>query len=107
MRSTFFVLLAMLWAGAALANPFLVCDEPDGATPEWYELDGLDWLMDQYPAEPDGTMRIDLVDTPPGVPHTVRARACNIWGCSDWSASLNFTRATEACGVPMGLRIEE
>ena len=107
MKTILFACFFVLISCAVLANPFLVCDEPAGAAPEWYELEGLDWLMGQHPAEPDGTMRIDLVDTPPGVQYTVRARACNIWGCSGWSASLNFTRATEACGIPAGLRIEE
>jgi len=85
----------VLWPATADANPFLVCDPPTtGGEVGWYELTGLDYLdpAAQYPPETDGSLKVDMVVTPTGIEYTVRAKACNVWGCSVLSDPFIFTR---------------
>ena len=81
----------------AHASPFLVCDPPaEGGTVEWYEIEG-----SHLPAETKHPtpLHVDMAGTP-AADYTVRARACNVWGCSEWSDSLDFTRPAAWSGAP-------
>ena len=100
MRALLASLVTLVFVFSALvagANPFLVCDAPTtGGTVEYYELDGLPWLTGTYPPEPDQSLKVDMIDTPVDTPYTVRARACNVWGCSIDSDPFTFTRTDSA-----------
>lgn len=52
-------------SSTCLATPFLVCDQPAaGSTiPTFYKLTGPAWIPASVPAEPDGTIRVDVVSS--------------------------------------------
>jgi len=87
-------ILFVLWLRLADAQPYLVCDPPTTGGPvEYYTLSGLPWLTGQYLPQLDGSMRVDMSATPEGTEYTVRATACNVWGCSIESDPFTFTRS--------------
>jgi len=92
------------FATAAIAGPFLVSDPPllpSGV--QYYEIykDGV-LIADNVQAQPDGSLRFDLIGTAPGI-YTFKATACNdIWGCSDFSDPC---QSPAAALQPNGLRM--
>ena len=107
MRALLVIFVTLVLASTPLvvsANPFLVCDAPtSGGVVEYYELDGLPWLTGTYAPEPDQSLKVDMIDTPVDTPYTVRARACNVWGCSIDSDPFSFTRSDVSKPGVLGL----
>ena len=81
----------LIWAGSAIGSPYLVADKGGGGEPEWYEFEGLPLTPTRVPAQADGNLKVDLVNLAPGS-YTVRARAGNLWGVSEYSLPFSFTR---------------
>ena len=96
----FLTLMALLVPVLAFANPFLVCDPQDGVT--MYDMETNGTVTEDFTAEPDGSAKIDLAGLADGE-YTVRLRAKNEWGVSNWSDPLAFTKAVPM--APMGLRV--
>jgi len=93
-------LAALLIPALALGNPFLVCDPQTGVT--MYDMETNGTVTEDFTAEPDGSAKIDLAGLANG-DYTVRLRAKNEWGVSDWSLPLDFTKAVP--GAPSRLRV--
>ncbi len=86
--------LLLLMIGMADAAPFLVCDAEPNVDSCVVEVDGVEFPT-PYP------LHYDLAGIATGN-HTVRARFVNaLWGASEWSDPLDFTRPS--LGVPSGL----
>jgi len=105
MRSLFYsvlglLALALLFPALAFGNPFLVCDPQAGAEQYVLEINGTDGAI--FTAQPDGSMKYDLAGLADGT-YTVRAKAGNIWGWSEYSLPFEFTKAVP--GAPSGLRV--
>ena len=105
-KITFLVIIVSMailaFTALADASPFLICDPPPQgeAAVEYYKITGL------APFIPDDTklsspLRVDLAALPEGN-YTTAAIACNMWGCSEPSDTLNFTRppALSSPGTP-------
>ena len=89
-------LLVYLMARSVFGSPFLVCDDPtEGGTPTCYHLEGLGAEV----VETEAPLHHDVESLADGV-HTVRARACNWRGCSDWSDPYTFTLEPAPSGKP-------
>ena len=73
-----------LFSSRALGAPFLVCNSQSGVTR--YELTGPAWIPASSPAQPDGSMRLDVANALVG-DNPLTVKACNMWGCS---AAVNF-----------------
>lgn len=82
------------------AAPFLVCDPNPGATKIILEINTVE--IPEFPAETDGSLRHDLAGLAEG-PFTIRAKAGNVWGWSDWSLPLADTKAIP--NASSGLRV--
>ena len=97
---TLIYLIILLSPVTVLASPFLVCDPQAGV--ETYEvyMDGV-LLASDIAAQPDGSLRYDLVDVTPGQ-YNFTARACDVWRCSDPS---NPYQSPAGVSVPSGLRM--
>jgi len=79
------ILAIFMFAGTALAAPFLVCDVPDPAQQVVSYIIYQDGVEVGTPAaEPDGSLKMDLQDITPGV-YEWTARAVNAWGQSEVS----------------------
>ena len=96
----FLTLMALLVPVLAFANPFLVCDPQDGIT--MYDMETNGTVTEDFTAEPDGSAKVDLAGLADGE-YTVRLRAKNEWGVSNWSDPLAFTKAVPT--VPTGLHV--
>jgi hypothetical protein len=86
------VVLAMT-ATVSWANPFCDCTKGTGGIPTAYNIEGLGAFMSvttDIPAQSDGNFRLDLATLPQGS-YTVRVRAKNLMGVSEWSDPLAFT----------------
>ena len=92
-------ILLLLIPATGSAEPFLTCDDDPSVTSYVMELDGV-----VYPDSPavTGHAWIDMQAVPDG-DHTVRLRAKNVWGTSDYSLPLVFTKRVP--GVPTGKRL--
>lgn len=102
MKKLFWVIFTV-WIAAffltleAWANPFIVCDPQTGVT--HYKVTGATWVVSPVTAEPDGSIKMDIVSAPVGTSN-LNFSACrqdDIWGeqCSV-TAPFSFTRP----GVP-------
>jgi hypothetical protein len=85
--------LVLFMATIAQAAPFLVCDPQAGVTS--YKLTGPAWLPVTAPAQPDGSIHLDLTGATVGS-SSITLRACIIdpvWGeaCSA-ATPFTFTR---------------
>lgn len=78
-----------MWT-TAQANPFLICEPQENTDSFELEMDG-----NPVPAVAEDTgnglvrIHFDLVGIAEGS-HTVRLRAINIWGVSEWSVPFVF-----------------
>ena len=89
------------------ATPFLVCDPQAGVT--HYRLTGPSWVPAQVPAQPDGSIRMDVSGANVGS-NSLTVRACktdDIWGelCSD-AVPFDFIRPSGAAN-PANLRLSK
>lgn len=96
-----FVLIPSLGWGA----PFLVCDPQAGVTT--YKLTGPAWVPATVPAQPDGSIKMDVSAATVGE-NALQVAACAIdpvWGevCSD-NSPFSFTRPTTPA-LPATLRL--
>jgi len=90
MKRLFFLLLLLL-PSLVFASPFLICDPNPGAEKVILEINGVE--IPEFPAEVDGSLRYDLVGLAEGA-FTIRAKAGNVWGWTEWSDPLSDTKAT-------------
>ncbi len=96
MKKIVFAIVAVtaliLWLAVAYssASPYCVCEKGVGGLPTSYEFDGLPLTPVVVPAQVDGNFKIDLVNLPGGI-FTIRVRAINDRGVSDWSDPFTFT----------------
>jgi hypothetical protein len=86
-------LVFVLAATAAVAAPFLVCDQQAGV--EFYTITGPGWVPATVPAQADGSIRMDVSAAGEGA-NTLSVKACRqdpTWGalCSD-ASPFEFTR---------------
>ena len=72
------------------AAPFCDCTKGAGGTPTSYEFSGLPLTPTTVPAQADGNFRIDLVNLAGGT-YTIRVRAINSRGVSEWSDPFQFS----------------
>ncbi|MCK5602240.1 hypothetical protein KAR91_10235 [Candidatus Pacearchaeota archaeon] len=106
MKELLFVLVFALAfsVSAVFAAPFLVCDPQAGVISYELEINGT--LAAGLSAEPDGSIRYNLVGLADG-PYEIRARGRNVWDWSEWShpadAPLSGTKALPQ--APTGLRV--
>ena len=83
--------IVVLLAFKAFGSPFLICDPQAGV--EWYEIENLDFVSGQtIPAEPDGSIDLNLAPMTADGLYNIQVRACNMWGCS---ADVPFTFTKE------------
>lgn len=82
-------LILVFATSMAFAAPFLVCDPVPGAETIEVMIDGNAQIVT------GDTIHIDLAYLATGS-HTVKAKACSIWGCGE-EANLPFTKS-----VPVG-----
>ena len=71
-----FLLLSLTLAQAA---PFLVCDPQTGVT--LYRLTGPAWVSVSVPAQPDGSIKMDVATAPTGT-SSITVSAC--WTSLEW-----------------------
>jgi hypothetical protein len=81
----FFLFLPVL----AFSSPYLVCDPNPGATKYILEMDGVE--LPEGVCLEDGSFKVDMADYANTGEHTVRAKAGNLWGWSDWSVPFDFS----------------
>jgi hypothetical protein len=96
MKTTLVVALVLvLVASIAGASPYIVCDPQAGV--QSYEVGGATWVTPNVPAQPDGSIKMDISGAPVGQ-SDLTFKACYndpIWGryCSA-SSPFTFTRPT-------------
>ena len=98
------LIIFLLMTGLASANPFLVCDPPPpDQQVENYEIfqDGV--LVASPPAQPDGSLKYDIVGITPGQ-YTFTAKAVNAWGVSGLS---NPYVSPAPAGNPLGVGLSK
>lgn len=93
-------LITLLVPALAFGNPFLVCDPQETVT--MYDMETNGTVTEDFTAETDGSAKIDLSGLADG-DYTVRLRAKNEWGVSEWSSPLSFTKAVPE--APSRLRV--
>ena len=100
------VIIVLMAATMAMANPFCACTKGAGGNPDSYNIEGLGTFMPvttDIPAQSDGNFRLDLANLPQGS-YTIRARAKTLWGVSEWSDPFQFTAVPPPI-KPTGLRL--
>jgi hypothetical protein len=93
MKRILYIIIFLLVATQAHSAPFVVCDAAPGVT--HYTLTGPAWMPASVPAQPDGSLKVDIAQSTPGST-SMTAKACitdPIWGvaCSD-AAPFAYTR---------------
>jgi len=102
------VLIAVLvGVSISYASPFLVCDPQTDVT--LYKLTGPAWVPASVPAQPDGSIRMDVSAALTGS-NSLTVAACNndpIWGelCSPF-VPFSFTRPSVAA-PPANIRLSQ
>jgi len=87
MKTLLLVISMLLIPTLATAEPFLTCDPQADVETYAVYVDGV-LFQDNIPAEPDGSLFLDLVDLPrpaPGQAYDFTATASNVWGTSPLS----------------------
>ena len=95
------ILVIVLAAGTAWAQPFLVCDSQSGVTS--YTLTGPSWVPTTVPAQTDGSIRMDVAAAVVGS-NALTVKACKVdpvWG-TQCSAAANFTFTRPGAPSPIG-----
>ena len=89
--------IVVFLAFKAFGSPFLICDPQAGV--EWYEIENLDFVSGQtIPAEPDGSIDLNLAPMTADGLYNIQVRACNMWGCSA-DAPFSFTKEPTPSGT--------
>ena len=70
----------VIWLALTYGSPFLACDPQENVTEYVIDIDG-EQHTTSYP------MKFDLSIISEGQ-HTIKAKASNMWGESDWSETL-------------------
>ena len=97
-RLTLITLILFAFTVPCWAAPFLVCDPEPNVDSCVVEVNGTEFPT-PYP------LHYDLVGITAG-DHTIRVKFVNaLWGDSDWSSPLDFTRPS--LGVPSGLGLSD
>lgn len=101
-RIILITLSLLLMSSLVYASPFLVCDPQAGVTD--YKLTGPTWIPTTTPAQPDGSIKMDVSAATVGA-NSLTVAACKtdpIWGqlCSSF-VPFAFTRPSGAV-VPTG-----
>lgn len=78
----------MFVAAVAFASPFLICDPQAGVT--HYKVTGPSWISTTVPAQPDGSIKMDVAAAITGVNALTVAACIGVW-CSD-AVPFEFTR---------------
>lgn len=106
MKGRLFLIIAILaMAVSVQAAPFLVCDPQAGVTS--YKLTGLPFVTALVPAQPDGSIKLDVAPVATGT-NNITVAACivdPVWGeaCSA-AAPFSFTRPS-AAESPLNIRL--
>jgi hypothetical protein len=90
-----------LFLTIALLSPFLICDPQTGVTT--YKLTGPVWMQTSVPAQPDGSIKMDVAKADTGE-NKLTVAACVIdatWGES-CSVPVPFTFVRPAKPLPIG-----
>lgn len=104
MKKLIIILIVMAFASVCEAAPFLICDPQAGVT--HYKVTGPAWVPATVPAQPDGSIRMDVAASPQGV-NALTLAACitDMWG-ERCSTDVNFSYARPgAPGGPGNLRL--
>lgn len=98
-----FCLLSIAAVSTSSAAVYLVCAPQSNVDRYEIERNGTVVMTSQSP-DPSGTygFKHDVTSLADGT-YTYRAKACNLWGCSDFSSPLVFTKALP--GAPQGLML--
>ena len=102
MKKLFLVLCLLLIPSLVWAAPFLICDPApivDAVTRYVVILDATA-PVDSVPVL--NALRFDLAGVSAG-PHSVKVKACNVWGCSADTAPFMFTKSSP--GTPTTILI--
>ena len=103
------ICLILILPSIALGAPFIISDSAPDCTTCWYEVDG---DTTQYPTEPDGSIKHDVVNQAVGTT-IYKMRYCAVWTadageavaeCSDWTPPFRVTRP-EKPGTPGGQKL--
>lgn len=105
MKKLFLISVLLLFPGFVSASPFLVCDPQAGVTS--YKLTGPGWVPLTVPAQPDGSLKLDVSGSNQGS-NSITVVACivdPIWGevCSS-SVPFVFIRPVIP-GTPGNFRL--
>jgi hypothetical protein len=101
----FFVVLINM-SSLAIASPFLVCDPAEGV--HHYVIMGAPTClgdMANIPAQPDGSIRVDLPCIILGAVYQIKVLACNAWG--DCSPDTPFELKRAVPGATTGTRVSK
>ena len=85
----FMIILFGCLSGWAWASPYMICDPQANVT--YYTISGDTFWTGNVPAQPDGSIKSDLLGMAVG-PHSIQVSACSdLWGCST-PAPFSFSR---------------
>lgn len=106
MKKILIALFVLVFPALSFGSPFLVCDPQEGVTHYRFQNKPA-WIPDTFPAQPDGSIRMDVGNVPVGATFFEIA-ACiadDLWGelCSPF-VSFGFTRPS-AAAAPNGLKL--
>lgn len=106
MKKFFVSILAgvlLLTPAVVLAGPFLTLQTPPAASESVTSFNVV-FDAEAAVASPvtNGTLVYDLANLASGT-HAVKVQACNVWGCSDYSAPYQFVKVIP--GVPLTITI--
>lgn len=101
------LIMVLFFAISVEAAPFLVCDPQPGVTS--YKVTGLPFVTASVPAQPDGSIKLDVAPVATG-PSNITFAACIIdpvWGeaCSAF-VPFSFTRPASPA-LPMNTRLSK
>ena len=105
MKKLLLILAMVLIPTLSFAAPFLVCDPQAGVTD--YKLTGPAWVPATAPAQPDGSIHMDVSGATVGL-NSITVAACKtdpVWGqlCSPF-VPYSFTRPA-APSTPSNIRL--
>lgn len=105
MKKLLLIVAFLLIPALGLASPFLVCGPQAGITT--YKLTGPAWVPVTVPAQPDGSIKMDLTVATVGA-NSLTVAACivdPVWGerCSE-TVPFVFERPSVP-GIPIGVKL--
>jgi hypothetical protein len=102
MMKRLLILAIVLFASQAAAAPFLVCEPylpQEGVVKFQVTIDAAA-AVDSVPAA--NALHHDMAAVATGA-HTVKVRACNVWGCGADSAPFTFTKSIPAAPTTISI----